>query len=83
VLGNGPAWFGGGPHGKGVSSRKPPRRAAYPVAWLTVHYALAVLIAHAAEAADLDPDRISFTRTLRLVRRTATGTAAFPPSALE
>jgi hypothetical protein len=48
-------------------------------AWLTVHYALAVLIAHAAEAADLDPDRISFTRTLRLVRRTATGTAAFPP----
>jgi hypothetical protein len=31
VLGNGPAWFGGGPHGKGVPSRKPPRRAAYPV----------------------------------------------------
>ncbi|MFL5532471.1 MAG: helix-turn-helix domain-containing protein, partial [Gemmatimonadales bacterium] len=29
--GNGPAWFGGGPHGKGVPSRKPPRRAAYPV----------------------------------------------------
>jgi hypothetical protein len=48
-------------------------------AWLSVHYALAVLVARAAEAADLDPDRISFTRTLRLVRRTATGTAAFPP----
>jgi hypothetical protein len=48
-------------------------------AWLSVHYALAVLIAQAAEAADLDPDRISFTRTLRIVRRTATGTAAFPP----
>jgi hypothetical protein len=48
-------------------------------AWLSVHYALAVLIARAAEAADLDPDRISFTRTLRLVRRTATGTAALPP----
>lgn len=47
--------------------------------WLTVHYALAVLIAQAAEAADIDPDRISFTRTLRLVRRTATGTADFPP----
>ena len=31
MLGNGPAWFGGGPHGKGVPSRKPPRRAAYPV----------------------------------------------------
>jgi hypothetical protein len=48
-------------------------------AWLSVHYALAVLIARAAEAADLDPDRISFTRTLRLVRRTATGTAALSP----
>ena len=48
-------------------------------AWLTVHYATAVLIAQAAEAADIDPDRISFTRTLRLVRRTATGTAGFPP----
>lgn len=48
-------------------------------AWLTVHYALAVLIAQAAEAADIDPDRISFTRTLRLVRRTTTGTAGFPP----
>ena len=31
MLGNGPASFGGGPHGKGVPSRKPPRRAAYPV----------------------------------------------------
>jgi Insertion element 4 transposase N-terminal len=48
-------------------------------AWLIVHYALAALVARAAESADLDPDRISFTRTLRLVRRTATGTAAFPP----
>jgi hypothetical protein len=48
-------------------------------AWLTVHYALAVLIARAAESADLDPDRISFSRTLRLARRTATGTADIPP----
>ncbi len=51
-------------------------------AWLIVHHAIAVLVSRAAEAADLDPDRISFTRTLRLVRRTATGTAAFPPSPL-
>jgi hypothetical protein len=48
-------------------------------AWLTVHYALAVLTARAAEAADVDPDRISFTRVLRIARRTATGTAGFPP----
>lgn len=37
----------------------------------------------AAEAADLEPDRISYTRVLRIIRRTATGTAAFPPSALD
>ena len=49
-------------------------------AWLLVHYAIAVLISHAAEAADLDPDRISFIRTLRLARRTATATAAIPPA---
>lgn len=48
-------------------------------AWLTVHYAIAVVVARAAEAAEADPDRISFTRALRIIRRTATGTADFPP----
>lgn len=48
-------------------------------AWLIVHHALAALITHAAEAADLDPDRVSFIRVLRIARRTATGTAGFPP----
>jgi hypothetical protein len=52
-------------------------------AWLIVHYALSVLIARAAEAADLDPDRISYTRVLRITRRTATGTAGFSPSGLD
>src|SRR5664279_946838 len=44
-------------------------------AWLIVHYAIAVLISRAAE---IDPDRVSYTRTLRTIRRTATGTAASP-----
>jgi hypothetical protein len=48
-------------------------------AWLLVHYALSVLAARAAEAADLDPDRVSYTRVLRIARRTATGTAGLPP----
>lgn len=48
-------------------------------AWLIVHYALSALSARAAQAADLDPDRISYIRVLRIVRRTATGTAAFSP----
>jgi hypothetical protein len=65
--------------GRVLRSRLPDLARQEIWAWLSVHHALAVLVARAAEAADLDPDRISFTRTLRLVRRTATGTAAFPP----
>jgi len=65
--------------GRVLRSRLPELARQEIWAWLSVHYAVAVLVARAAEAADLDPDRISFTRTLRLVRRTATGTAAFPP----
>lgn len=52
-------------------------------AWLITHHAIAALITQAATAADLDPDRISFTQTLRLIRRTATGTADIPPSGLD
>jgi hypothetical protein len=60
-----------------------PRYEGKPRAWLLVHYAMSVLITRAAEAADIDPDRISFTRTLRLVRRSATGSAAVPPCGLD
>jgi hypothetical protein len=38
-----------------------------------------LLNARAGEAADIDPDRISFTRALRIIRRTATGTADISP----
>jgi len=48
-------------------------------AWLIVQYAMAALITRAAEAADLDPDRLSYTRALHVVRRTATGTAGSSP----
>ena len=48
-------------------------------AYLIVHHAISALIAKASAAADLDPDRISFTKALRLIRRTATGTADIPP----
>jgi hypothetical protein len=51
-------------------------------AYLIVHHAISALIAKASAAADLDPDRISFAQTLRLIRRTATGTADIPPSGL-
>ena len=82
MLGNGPAWFGGGPHRKRSSPTEPPRRAAYPVSYLIVHHAISDLIAQASNAADLDPDRISFAKALRLIRRSAIGTADIPPSRL-
>jgi Insertion element 4 transposase N-terminal/Transposase DDE domain len=52
-------------------------------AYLIVHHAICALIAKASAAADLDPDRISFAKALRLIRRTATGTADIPPSGLD
>jgi hypothetical protein len=52
-------------------------------AYLIVHHAISALVAHASAAADLDPDRVSFAKALRLIRRTATGTADIPPSRLD
>jgi hypothetical protein len=48
-------------------------------AYLIVHHAISALTAKASAAADLDPDSISFAKALRLIRRTATGTADIPP----
>lgn len=52
-------------------------------AYLIVHHAISALTAKASAAADLDPDRISFAKALRLIRRTATGTADLSPSGLD
>ncbi|HEY2080516.1 MAG TPA: hypothetical protein VGH53_29665 [Streptosporangiaceae bacterium] len=41
------------------------------------HHALSTLICEAATEADIDPDRVKFTRTVRR----AIAPAAFPPSA--
>lgn len=65
--------------GKVLRSRLPDLAVQEMWSWLIVQYALTALISHAAEAADVDPDRIGFARTLRLVRRSATGTADIPP----
>ncbi|MDN5918864.1 MAG: IS4 family transposase [Pseudonocardia sp.] len=52
-------------------------------AYLIVHHAISALTARASAAADLDPDSLSFAKALRMIRRTATGTADIPPSGLE
>ena len=48
-------------------------------AYLITHHAISELTARASAAADLDPDRLSFAQALRMIRRTATGTADIPP----
>ena len=69
--------------GKILRSRLPDLVYQEIWAYLIVHHAITALTAKASAAADLDPDRISFTKTLRLIRRTATGTADIPPSGLD
>lgn len=47
--------------------------------YLLTHYALSVLICRAATEADIDPDRVKFLRTVRVVRRRIDDPAAFSP----
>ena len=47
--------------------------------YLLTHYAISALICRAATEADIDPDRVKFKQTVRIIRRQAAGPAAFPP----
>jgi hypothetical protein len=68
--------------GRVLRSRRPDLAYQEIWAYLIVHHAISALTAKASAAADLDPDSISFTKALRLIRRSATGTADIPPSGL-
>jgi hypothetical protein len=46
--------------------------------YLLTHYAISALICAAATEADIDPDRVKFLRTVRVIRRRAAD-PAFPP----
>ena len=46
--------------------------------YLLTHYAISALICAAATAAGIDPDRVKFKRTVRIIRRRA-GDPAFSP----
>jgi hypothetical protein len=65
--------------GRVLRSRLPDLVVQEIWAYLIVHHAISALTAKASAAADLDPDRVSFAKALRLIRRTATGTADIPP----
>jgi hypothetical protein len=52
-------------------------------ALLLTHYAIRCLIAEAAEQEDIDPDRLSFIRSLRVIRRQVSDQAGFSPRPTE
>jgi hypothetical protein len=66
--------------GRVLRSRSPDMIRQEIYGYLLTHHAISALICQAATEADIDPDRVKFTRTVRIVRR-AVAPAAFPPSA--
>ncbi len=66
---------------KVVLRSKQPELARQEIyGYLCVHYAIRWLMHAVALEADTDPDRLSFTRTLRAARRTAGSHPGFSPS---
>ena len=63
-----------------LRSRKPELVEQEIWGLLLTHYGIRHLMREAADQADLDPDRMSFIRALRVIRRQVTGQAAFSPS---
>jgi hypothetical protein len=64
--------------GRVLRSKSPDMVRQEIYGYLLTHYAISALICQAATEAGIDPGRVKFTRTVRIVRR-ATGPAAFPP----
>jgi Insertion element 4 transposase N-terminal/Transposase DDE domain len=62
-----------------LRSRHPDGVRQEVYGFLLVHYAIRELMWQAAQQAGEDPDRISFTRSLNVVRRQVTAQAAFSP----
>jgi hypothetical protein len=65
--------------GRVLRSQSPDLVRAEIYGFLLTHYAVAALICQAATATDLDPGRIKFARTVRLVRNHLTGSRDFSP----
>jgi hypothetical protein len=65
--------------GRVLRSKSPDMVRQEIYGYLLTHYAISALICRAATEADIDPDRVKFKQTVRIIRRQATGPAAFPP----
>lgn len=66
-------------HGRVLRSKSPEMVKQEIWGILLAHYAIRHLMHEAADTADFDPDRLSFIRSLRLIRRHI-GRVDFPPS---
>lgn len=65
--------------GKILRSRKPDTVRQEIYGYLLTHYAISALICRAATEADIDPDRVKFLRTVRILRRRVADPSAFSP----
>jgi transposase IS4-like protein/DDE family transposase len=65
--------------GRVLRSKSPDLVRQELYGYLLTHYAISALICRAATEADIDPDRVKFTRTLRIIRRRVADPAAFSP----
>ena len=65
--------------GQGIRSKSPAMVRQEMYGLFITHYAIRAFMAEAADTIDLDPDRISFTRTLHIIRRRVTDPAEFSP----
>jgi len=64
---------------KVLRSKSPDMARQEIYGYLLTHYAISALICRAATEAAIDPDRVKFKRTVRIIRRRASDPAAFPP----
>ncbi len=65
--------------GRVLRSKSPDMVRQEIYGYLLTRYAISALINRAATEADIDPDRVRFLRTVRIVRRRITDPAAFSP----
>ncbi len=65
--------------GRILRSKSPDMARQEIYGYLLTHWAISALICKAATQAGIDPDRVKYKRTVRIVRRRAADPAAFPP----
>lgn len=65
--------------GKGIRSKTPEMVRQEVYGLFITHYAIRAFMSEAADTVDMDPDRLSFTRTLHIIRRRITDPAEFSP----